>query len=688
MTVALLLAAAPDRLSAMDHPYWHPGDQFAVGAPWLDYMGDRLMSAGVRQVDVAMCADAADGLRAVAATARDLGEPVLVCTSTRALTAPGSNLAALLGGTRTTALVADGALLVASEDLTAVAEAAEELAARIARGEYPGRPSRLSIRRLIRTARVAGELDSAVETLIACVPGHGVQVVSLDPDGHRPAVLASGRAWRGTFGSVGGNGGPPRHHAQSRAAAPPEPGLVAGFAVAPLASRLGRWTAALRMGPDAPTVIALALSLCAAAWYAQDTRSSLVTGSLLLGAALPLRLAPGWRRGRGSAGPEFGSWLGALSGAAAEYAVYAGLAVGWAARAASHAHQAWTFAIAAMILLAVRQMADACYARMAARPAAGGRPGLATGSVEAQRDGTRRQPCGNINGSAHKPQAGAGKVQRLLRLAAQSIQLPSGERMVLIAVVTPVWGPGMTLVLLIGWGAVAFGYVLAERAVTGRAGIQGQAQAKAQTGADRAGTDQAGGAQAAAARAIVASRDDGPLATRIGGVVRGQLTPLLPTIAGIIVTVMLAAAGLHNMPGPLLLTPAVAMLLAALGADNPHTGRADWLVPPLLQAGQYVYLAALGAGTGVPAPATFALVAAIALHHMDLLHRDYAHRGPRGLPPSHGVVTAGLGWEGRMLVAGFGGILGIGTFVFIGLAGYLWVLFGWDSLTSWLAAPG
>jgi Family of unknown function (DUF5941) len=178
---------------------------------------------------------------------------------------------------------------------------------------------------------------------------------------------------------------------------------------------------------------------------------------------------------------------------------------------------------------------------------------------------------------------------------------------------------------------------------------------------------------------VIACRDDGPVAKRIGGVVQGQLPPLLPAFAGIMVTVMLAALGLHNLPGVLLLAPAIAMLLAAMGTDSPHQGRMDWLVPPLLQAGQYVYLAALGFARGVPAPVTFALIAVIALHYTDLLHRQRS-----GIMPSPGVDTAGLGWEGRMLVAGFGAIFGIAPFVYIVLAAYLWGLFGWDSLTSWL----
>jgi hypothetical protein len=606
MTVALLLAAAPDRLSAMAHPYWRPGDRLAAGAPWLDYMGDRLMSAGVRQVDVAMCADAADGLRAVAAAARDTGEPVLVCSSTRALTAPGDDLAALLGGTGTAALPADGALLVARKDLAAVATAAEALAARLAAGDDPGRGHRLSLRRLSHRTRVRGDLDTAVETLIGCLSGHGIQVAS----------VAAGRpAW-------------PRRARPAVAAAPAEPGLVAGLAVAPLAGRLARWSAALRLTPAALPLTALALSVCAAAWFAQGSRSSMVTGAALLCAALPVRQASGWLPARSRAASAFGNWLTAVSGTAGEFGVYAGLAAGWTAVSP---HQAWTFATAAMILLAVRLVTDACYAAVATP-----RPGA----------------------------AGAG--HRLLRMAGQSIALPSGERTVLIAVTAPVWGPRLALSVLIGWGALGLGYVLAERAVAGSAAV----------------TPASDGGQSAA-KAIVASRDDGPLARRIGGAVRGQLPPLLPAIAGIMVTAMLAAAGLSNMPGPLILAPAAAMLLAALGADNPHTGRFDWLVPPLLHTGQYVYLTAVATGAGVPAPATFALIAVIALHEVDILYGE-----GRGVPPAPGVASAGLGWDGRMLVAGIGGMLGIETFVYIALAVYLWGLFGWDSLSSWLTVPG
>ncbi|MGH3265224.1 MAG: hypothetical protein ACRDNS_24885, partial [Trebonia sp.] len=94
-------------------------------------------------------------------------------------------------------------------------------------------------------------------------------------------------------------------------------------------------------------------------------------------------------------------------------------------------------------------------------------------------------------------------------------------------------------------------------------------------------------------------RGDGRLAIWIGKWVEGKVPPLPPLLVGLLVTGVLAALGLGNLPGILLLTPAEAMLLAAFASWHPHDGRSDWLVPPLLQAGEYVFLAAIGYAGGV-----------------------------------------------------------------------------------------
>jgi hypothetical protein len=422
MTLALLLAAAPDRLSAMAQPYRQPGDRAPRGGmAGIDAVGSRLMRAGVRQVEVAMCADEADGLRAVAATARGAGEPVLVCTPGRVLATPGPALAALLAGTTSAAVTASGTLLIAARDLPAVAEAADELAARITAGDRrngSGSLPHLSFRSVHRRARVSGGLNSAVLSLIDRLAGSGMKLTLLNVKDAASVDHATGSA----------SGRPGRPVRQ----APAEDGLVAGLAGAPLASGIARWAAARGLAPNALSTGALALALCAAAWFAAGSRSGLIAGAVLLCAALPVRQARALLPSGSVAAAAFGGWLDALSGAGAEYAVYAGLAVAWAAEA-GRARQAWEFATAAMILLAARQMTEACYASVA---------------------GPRQE----MRGPGYP----------LLRLAGQSVALPAGERTLLIAVTAPVWGPRTTLTVLIGWGAVALGYSLAERAVASR----------------------------------------------------------------------------------------------------------------------------------------------------------------------------------------------------------------------------
>ena len=98
-------------------------------------------------------------------------------------------------------------------------------------------------------------------------------------------------------------------------------------------------------------------------------------------------------------------------------------------------------------------------------------------------------------------------------------------------------------------------------------------------------------------------------------------------LVGLLVTGVLAALGLGNLPGILVLTPIEAMMLAALGARHPHDGRLDWLVPALLLAGEGVFLAALGLARHVTPWVVFALLAAVLVRHVDLACRARAGRG-------------------------------------------------------------
>jgi hypothetical protein len=173
-------------------------------------------------------------------------------------------------------------------------------------------------------------------------------------------------------------------------------------------------------------------------------------------------------------------------------------------------------------------------------------------------------------------------------------------------------------------------------------------------------------------------RGDGRISVWIGKWVDGRVPPLPPLVVGLLVTGVLAALGLRNLPGILLLTPVEAMLLAAFASWHPHDGRGDWVVPPLLQAAEYVFIAEIGFVGGVWPPLTFAVVAAVGLRHLDLAYRV---RG--GL--SAGIDRRGLGWEGRMIVAGIAAAIGFAPAAYAVLALYLWWRVARDWVVGWSA---
>jgi hypothetical protein len=173
-------------------------------------------------------------------------------------------------------------------------------------------------------------------------------------------------------------------------------------------------------------------------------------------------------------------------------------------------------------------------------------------------------------------------------------------------------------------------------------------------------------------------RGDGRISVWIGRFVGGRIPPLAPVFVGLLVTGVLAALGLRNLPGILLLTPVEAMLLASFGSWHPHGGRGDWLVPPLIQAAEYVFLAEAGFALRLWPPLTFALVAAAGFRHLDLAYRVRWDL-------SSGIDRRGLGWEGRMIVVGVAAAAGGLIVVYPALTVYLWWLNARDWLVGWSA---
>ena len=584
----------------------------------------QLAALGVRRVDAAD--RTGPGLLTVAAAARAAGERVLICVGEGVV--PEDMLARLLSEDATAAFtgmnarisrsgrgrrdpvaqasVVGGALIVDTPDLDALAQAAETLAA-----TYAG--------------------PAPVGALISELNGRGVTVRVLD-------------------------------------AGPNSDGAVTQLVVDPAARDTARWAAGRQLKPAALYGISLGLGLIAAIWFSElAVRAKLLASVALAGAFLAGRagslLAATGREGR--VGPAV-AWLGAASGLLTEFGIYAALAgscgVGGRPQSAgavgldgAFGHTlrntfvaswggggqvgVWRLAVAAMAVVAVRQLAGLGF------------------------EYTARAPGNLFSGSA-------------LRTLEQAATLPVGERFVVIALTAVFFGPRLTFVLLLGWGVLAAGYVLAgqitrsmrqARTDDGLAGYDGHAGYDGLAGADgHAGYD-----------GLAAYRDDGVVSRWLGRLVQGRLPPLPPVLVGLFVTCVLTGLGLENLPGILVLTPVEAMLLGGLGACHPHDGRLDWLVPALLEAGECVFLAALGFSHRVPAALVFALLAGLIMRHLDVAYRA---RSGRGIPADR----FGLGWDGRMLLAGLAAIIGIVPFVYAALSGYLLVLFCWDFLSGWL----
>jgi Family of unknown function (DUF5941) len=411
-----------------------------------------------------------------------------------------------------------------------------------------------------------------------------------------------------------------------------------------LPRRMSGWAAQAPLGPNSLTGISVSLGVCAVVWFTAGTRWGNLIGAVALGGSyLAGRSARGLQdREPGAAAAPAATARATPSGSAAwparemvvsplgaavsasrlasvcavvtECGVCAGLAAGGLAAGGPAAGRIgmWQLATTAVVLLAVSQLAVAC----GRRPFAGGRP-----------------PAGRWRKAAR------------YGVTWRTLAFPYGGQVLLIAVAAPALGARAALFGLLGGAVIAIGYAV----VTGRPRRAGD------TGV----------------RPVAACRDDGPVASALGRPVRGQLVPLPPALTGLAAVCVLAVLGLRDLPGFLLFAPVVAMLLAAVGSSHPHDGRLDWIVPVVLQAGQYVYIAALGFATGVPAPVIFALCALITVHYADLA--------------GHAQQRTALGWDGRMIAVGLGAALGIATFAYLLLAAYLVVLICRE-LTSWPAA--
>ncbi len=378
------------------------------------------------------------------------------------------------------------------------------------------------------------------------------------------------------------------------------------------------WARASSIRPASACGISLVVTLSAAAWLTAGTRADSMRGVVAL--AVGYLAAVAGRALAKSAQPGLGAErLVSVSWLFAECAAYAGLVIG---ATADGWRGMWAIGYAVIALLAVRNLVDE---------------------------------------NSTSGQAGAQRASLARWTARLVLDMPAWARVLLVGVVTPLLGPRTALLALLAWAFVAVVCWIASRGWSA---------------SDEPVPEPGGDTREATGTAVIRLREDGVLAERIGGLVKGNLVPLPPAVVGLSAVCAFAFLGPRNLPGLLLIGPALVMLLAAAGSSSAHDGPFDWLVPAVLLGAQVVYIAAIGNAGGVPEPVSYLLCAALLLHYVDLA-------GPGR--PAQAAAERGirLGWDGRSLLIGLAAAAGLATFAYIALSAYLGVLVGGSILTGY-----
>jgi hypothetical protein len=619
MTVALVLAAEP-----------------AAG------LRGQLTSLGVQRVDATDDAGSNSILLSIAASARATSERMLICGGD--LSVPRQALARLLDAEGTAGYAeARGdcrAILVGPSDLRSLAEAAEYLAS------GPQTPDHVSalmgelVRRGVTVwfveARPDGDADRDEDGLVA--------ELFVDPIARDVARWASERA-------------------------------LAPAALMGISLGLGLVSAIWFTEPTAAAKAFGAVTLLAAFVTSRAGRALAAAPGPVLEAIGAHSGLGGRPASRTSVIQPAADWLSAAGWAITECAVYAGLAASAGLGSAgpgsvgpggaglrvgftvsgigSGSGGVWRLAVTAMAVLAVRQMAGLCYERAAEE--FGGRTRLAHSARRRRIERALLLPAGErvvlliVTGGIWGPRVAflaligwgvlatgyllTARIIGLRDAAVYGSRVPSGGAL-------PADEGSISLEAAAGPFGAPSAFADGSRAADGNSGgshgeegggaggdalsalglrSTGTAPSPAPWRSSRSHT--AASPESAPSYQIAAYRDDGPLSLWLGRLVEGRIPPLPPALVGVFVTVALTLLGLRNLSGVLVLTPVEAMLLAGLGSCHPHDGRLDWLVPPLLQAGEYLFLAALALTRLVSPPLVYALIAAVVLRHLDVAYR-------------------------------------------------------------------
>ncbi|WP_320773686.1 DUF5941 domain-containing protein [Streptomyces sp. CRN 30] len=377
-------------------------------------------------------------------------------------------------------------------------------------------------------------------------------------------------------------------------------GFFTTFFISPYSRYIARWCARRGLTPNQVTTASLLTALIAAGCAATGTRGGYVAAGVLLLFSFVLDCTDGQLARYSLQYSTLGAWLDATFDRAKEYAYYAGLALG----AARGGDDVWALALGAMVLQTCRHVVDFSF-------------------NEANHDATANtSPTAALSGKLDS----VGWTVWVRRM----IVLPIGERWAMIAVLTAVTTPRITLIVLLIGCAFAATYTTAGRVL--------RSLTRKAHRTDRAAT------------ALADLADSGPLGTAVARVVTlgsARRTPAFLS-AAVGAVLMVGAALIWGPSWWTALAAVPYVLLAGEAVAHPLKGALDWLVPPFFRAAEYLTVLVLAAKADVNGalPAAFGLVAAVAYHHYDTVYRI---RGNAGAPPAWLVRAIG-GHDGRTLL--------------------------------------
>jgi Family of unknown function (DUF5941) len=410
--------------------------------------------------------------------------------------------------------------------------------------------------------------------------------------------------------------------------------------------------ASRRLSPTQVTLISAGIGLLAAILFAIGARWLFVVGAVLLYAAFvigcqsrPLARVTG-RFGR------FDGWLDVMTGRATEYVLLGGAAIGGVGM---HEPGVWGFALATIVVLAVRHAVDAWYGDFRDRQARA----LAVVPIGSKVDA--------IAGTATRTDTSERPRARFVSWLNATAALPRGDFFLLMALAAAFGGPRVMLITALVALAGSLALVVGERV------WQGLSSPAAQVSAD--GT------------ANAYERDDGPIARLIGRLSAGaRVPPLVAVVPGLLGTLATIAFAIDGEVAArwVVIPVAVLTLFAAtsspLGsgtaADSAATvgeRRFDWLAAAGVRTAEYTFIVVAGLVGGAPMWLTYTLLLALALYHDDASARIAGLGSPvRGEPVLRGwdlrvaiiAVTTAIGWATATFAVAaiaIGLVLGVGA---------------------------